>query len=338
MAWKPREKQLSPEEAVALAKKELQPFWFGTVPLMAGSGSGDKVTAHPLDPTLTEKPWLILFMDPTTFSGESALAYFSEWSRRYATLGVQFLVILRFPHQELPSRLSIDEGFIQTHEISYPVAVDPDGLLSAAFSASPGPKLVLLDNTTIRISASGGKDWLSGIEAKLQKFLRLSEPGLPLQVAIPTENLVSDLPSIEFGKDKMKFEVCSSAPNSPEPGRIYLAGKWEHLDEKIVTKDQNASITFRSPAERVAVIARSAQQKNHDEAIMHVLVNGLPTFEEYFDRHLSQDDDGNASVSIEQRWFHQLLKGLPEKSRNVTLCFPTAHIYPIALFGLRFAQ
>ena len=35
MAWKRKEKKLTPDEAIALAKKELAPFWIGSEPLFA---------------------------------------------------------------------------------------------------------------------------------------------------------------------------------------------------------------------------------------------------------------------------------------------------------------
>ena len=35
MVWKKKEKLLSPEEAIAQAKRELAPFWFNSEPLLA---------------------------------------------------------------------------------------------------------------------------------------------------------------------------------------------------------------------------------------------------------------------------------------------------------------
>ena len=36
MVWKPREKELTAEEAIEQAAKELAPFWYGCSPLLAG--------------------------------------------------------------------------------------------------------------------------------------------------------------------------------------------------------------------------------------------------------------------------------------------------------------
>ena len=49
MAWKPKEKQLTPEEAIAQARKELAPYWLNSEPLLAAvRGDDQKITVHPL--------------------------------------------------------------------------------------------------------------------------------------------------------------------------------------------------------------------------------------------------------------------------------------------------
>src|SRR5581483_9150852 len=95
MVWKPKEKELTPEEAVAAAKKELAPFWHGSPPLLAGVLSPQGVTAHPLDPAFGAKSWLLFFLDPTDAAGESAFSYARELHRRYHQHNVGCLLVFR---------------------------------------------------------------------------------------------------------------------------------------------------------------------------------------------------------------------------------------------------
>lgn len=103
-AWKPKEKPLTEQEAVALARKELAKYWFGFEPLLAGIRSGEAFSAYPLDPEFSKRAWLFVFADPTTYAGEAALDYAREWQARYAQHGLGLIVIFRQPYQKLQAK------------------------------------------------------------------------------------------------------------------------------------------------------------------------------------------------------------------------------------------
>src|SRR4051812_43129684 len=91
--WKSKEKEISVEEATALAKQELAPFWFGSSPLLVGVFIDEKYIAVPLEESFNKKPWLLFFIDMTDFSSETLLLYSQEWHRRYHQNNLGVLMI-----------------------------------------------------------------------------------------------------------------------------------------------------------------------------------------------------------------------------------------------------
>jgi transposase len=61
MVWKKKEKPLSPEEAIAQAKRELAPFWFNSEPLLAAIKTEAGASALPLTSDFVDRPWLFTF-------------------------------------------------------------------------------------------------------------------------------------------------------------------------------------------------------------------------------------------------------------------------------------
>src|ERR1041385_2643346 len=99
MVWKPKEKELTVHEAVALAKRELAPLWFGSEPLVAAiRGSDGKGSIFPLFERFSDVPRVLFFVDPTKPGAEFLLRYAREWQRRYSPHGCEFLAVLRIPY------------------------------------------------------------------------------------------------------------------------------------------------------------------------------------------------------------------------------------------------
>ena len=329
MVWKPKEKQLTLEEATALAIKELTRFWFGSKPLIAGVKSGNKVTALPLDPTFTNKSWLMFFIDPTDFSGESVLEYACEWYRRYAPNDLNFLLFLKIPYQFLRTNEAIQQ-MIRKLQIPFPLALDEEELLFSAFNAKSLPKVILFDRNQY-IFEHGGNEWLKGTELKTQQFLRSRDPGLALLQPFQSERpLTEDGFRIDFGKNQ-KIPATFSGKN------FSRSGKWEQEDERIMTADPEAAIKFISPSPRISVIAQSLS-KLREMSKLVIEVNGIPAFDSFASENLTMDDDGQSIAKVEDGQLYHVLANLPEENREVTLRFPIANRVPIALYGLRFGK
>jgi hypothetical protein len=86
MVWKPKEKELTLEEALSLAKKELAPFWIGSPPLLAAFKTKHHTALYPIHPTFNESSWAIFFINPTCFSGKTTTLFAREMYRRYHDL------------------------------------------------------------------------------------------------------------------------------------------------------------------------------------------------------------------------------------------------------------
>jgi len=342
MVWKPKEKKLSAEEAVALAKKELAPYWFGSSPLLAGLRSGPKSTAHPLDPKIVQKTWLLLFIDATTFGGNSALQFLCEWYRRYSPHELNFMLILRFPYQNIYTRTAIEDILIQANDLQFPVAIDSDGSLGAAFGAIQFPTVICLKDGHTFFDYSGA-DCVPKGELHLQNFLRSLDPGLPLLPVmfsgdsnIPIQKI--DTGSVEFGlKSTAKIETAAELPDSIADDRIVLTGNWTREAERILTKDPEATLSFRCPATRLALVAR-AQQKTIETGIIQVQINGLPAYEAFRGKQLIIDEESNTVLQISAGWLYETLIDLPETDRSITLRFPTANNVAVSIYGLRFGN
>jgi hypothetical protein len=352
MVWKPKEKELTPEEAVALAKKELRPFWHGSAPLLAGVAHGGRVTAHPLDPEFLKRPWLIVFIDPTDFSGESVFLHIREFVKRYQQHDLGFLIVLSPTFQFLRDANSV-EHLLRKHQITVPVAVDADLMLSRAFGAASLPRVILLSEGRFAIERSGS-EWVKDLELDIQKFLRVKDPGLPLlPVFRSAEKLNSDAGRADFGRGRgvdfgspgfgppagafATAKFAGARPPILPSGRYHLSGTWIQDADRIATSDPAAVLTFHCPSEGLALVAQTLARTREPAKIV-VEAGGVPVMDVFGGMDLGFDDEGQSVVRVDDPRIYEALIHLPAKSREITLRFPTADRVATAIFGVRFCQ
>lgn len=356
MIWKPKEKELTLEEAVNLATKELAPYWFDCRPQVAGVKVDGKTSVFPLDPEFSKNTWLLFFIDFTDFSGTSAVTYAKEWYKRYHVHQLKILLILPKSYSFLDNREPIQK-IIESYQLNFPVAVDIDGTLRAAFEAKVLPKVSLLEQSKTWFSFSG-PDWVRNTEANIQSFLRSKDPGLPLLPFFqPTQGILMDVLRLEFGsQSKLGQEVEFSSPGTLqqegdikvgtffgvrpktlEPGILAIAGRWTQDFEKMTTSDSSAVIGFRSPGASVLLIAQSLS-RTPDLSIISVEVENLPAYDAICGDDLEKDEAGQSVLIVSKPEVYQLLVRLPDDLREVTLRFPNADKAPVAIYGLRFGS
>lgn len=361
MIWKPKEKELTPEEAVAIAKKDLAPFWFGSSPLLAGIAHEGHSLIVPLSKEFIKKRWLIFLIDPTAFEGENAIFYAKEWYRRYHLNNLGFIIVLvpSYDYMRLPASI---QKFMEKQQISFPLVLDAEGSLAHALNATKLPKTVLLDNGRV-IQAYEGNQEFNEIEDCLQKFLRSTDPGLALlPLFSPRETRVLDVDRYEFG---YKPKVGSPLMVFPAPGfvmgednirrakfvrhregnedghglsKFIISGEWQQYPEGIVTSDSNAYIQLTSPAERVSLIAAPAGKVGLEPPRISVEVEGRAVYDAISGEDIKMDDSGETQVKVVKPLFYHILVGLPKNHRNVVLRFSNAKRAPVALYGLRFGD
>ena len=352
MVWKPKEQELTPEEAIALASAELKPYWIGSEPLLAGVVNGATAAVHPLRADFSEKNWLLFFLDRHSHVGTSALHAAREWYRRYSSNGLSFLVFLREGYKELSDATVIEESLIRPMQLGFPVAIDKSGALAAAFRAEILPKVLLLSGRKTLFERDG-PDWGKGAELEIQRFLRVADPGLPLLRAADFAALSRvDHSAVEFGRGRspeVRFAgVERSREQNNERSRdqdkgalseigVRLNGKWEQVEEKAWSADRNATVSFKSPTTVVSLVARATRRVQAPPRIV-VEVNGIPPFEVFAGSDLDLGDEGGAVLRVSTGRLYDALVRLTATDRNIVLRFPDTDEVPIELYGLRFGE
>ncbi|OFZ18679.1 MAG: hypothetical protein A2X94_14320 [Bdellovibrionales bacterium GWB1_55_8] len=345
MIWKPKERQLTREEAIALARKELKPLWFGTTPLLAGVRAGAKFAAHPLDQKLLERNWILTFVDATSFGGHEALESLSLWCQRYAQLGLEFLLVLRFPHPEAFRAFAVQASFEKELEAGMKIAIDHNGALCAAFGCNPtdSAKSVILVSGKA-YAETQGPDWPRETETILQKLLREKDPGLPL---LPITNrkikTVQTVSSVDFGTsaNSLNFRLEPQATvdtlSTLAPGQVLATGEWVREADKISTSDPAARILVNCPSPEFALVAQPVERLQERPRVA-IQINGLPAFEEYFGPQMTLDEEGFTRFTIGAAWFFRPMKALPPNQRAIILSFPDSKAVKCVLFSIRFGQ
>ena len=267
MIWKPKEKDLTPEEAVVIAKKELTPFWFGSPPLLAGIEHEGRSLIVPLNKEFIKKGWMIFLIDPTDFAGESAMLYAKEWYRRYNLNNLGFIIVL-VPSYDYLRRPESIKKLIEREQISFPLVLDAQGALAHALSATTLPKIVLLDGGRVVQAYDGGEEF-NEIEHHLQKFLRSTDPGLALlplfapkiagvqnvgryefgyKPTMGAPMIVFPMPGFSIGEDNIRrakfvhHRKANSDENGGDLDKFIISGEWQQYPEGITTSDPTAYI------------------------------------------------------------------------------------------------
>ena len=353
MIWKPKEKELTPEEAVERAKKELSPYWFGSPPLLAAVRMGpDKVSAFPLEASFGKQSWLMFFIDPTDFSGDVMIQCAREFHRRYHTHQLGFLIIYRPQYSYMRGRDSLEQIKIR-HQLPFPIVVDADETLLAAFGATTLPKILLFTEGKTLLQAEG-PSWMADFEIEIQKFLRSRDPGLPLLPEMEAQpTFFKDVSRLDFGRDRgaafpkpgfstqVKGFWVGNFPDigktKPEVGQVILSGNWIQDGDRIATQDSKARLDFVSPGSGVSIVAQ-ALPPAEDLGKIVVEVEGIPAYDAFCGGDLGFDDEGSSTLRPEKPQLYHLLESLPSKNRWVTLRFPHAGQGAVAIYGLRFSE
>lgn len=351
MGWKPKEKPLTAEEAITLAKKELSKYWIGSEPLIAGIRGPSGVTAHPIDPQFSQKRWLFVFADPTDYTGSTALHYLLEWHHRYGDHELGMVLFLKIPFPSLRGP-EIWQTLISESQLPFTLVMDADSLVSAAYGVTEPPKVVLIDRGK-NLFAHQGRDWLKDTELKIQQFLRLSDPGLPLPPVYRSDSAdLVDLFRIDFN-DPQSLPRAAFRPTAapkvyaahfekdaafPTHARDYtLSGNWVTDGERLITSDPHASIQLIT--DRVSDISVIAQAvtRGPDPGIIAVELEGKPLYEGVIGADTVLADDGQTQVTLREPRSYRIASHLGSRPQKIRLLFPTAAESAVAIFGIRMA-
>jgi hypothetical protein len=352
MVWKPKEKKITLEEALILAKKELGPDWFGSEPLIAATYVDQHVQVFPLIQSFKEKPWIMLFADIMEPTGEIAVHCIKEWHKRYHQNGLNFLIVLKASYANLFSS-NLIEHFIRKLKIGFPVVMDRNNLLAAGFAITTSPTVVLFSNEKV-LFKHNSDELFSETEQKIHGFLRSTDPGLPLLPFYKgKDNHYQKSVKIEFGRgrglqfpkpgfvlDASGYGIANFKSTRPSYAQLnkndfHFVGAWAQDGEKIITSDPKAAIHFFSEYPNIGVVAQAMGKTELDRAELVIEVNGAPAYDSYIGEHVTQEDNGQSMVKVENGNLFHVLKKLPADKRSVSFIFPRANQVPIAVYGIR---
>ena len=324
MSWTRKEKELSPQEAIALAREELSPYWMGSDPLLIGLEQAEGYQAFPLNREFIKQLWLVIIVDPTTFCGVSALDLVREMESRYRVLSLNILVVysVRYHFQKNPTAA---QKWFEEATTTCVRCFDVNSRLVSAFRGVEMPK-VLLFKEGKKLFEFSGQGWISEMDSNVQKALRLSDPGLPLLPVLKSvKGLSFDLQSVNLNANSMSF-----------PGLI-LSGHWDADEEKIWTKDVDAQLSFRSAGSEVSILART---KDNTDIVPSLVVElcGLPPYDAVRGKHLRMSDNSELIVTLSESKLFSILTQLPSDERQVTVRFRNVNNSPVEIYGLRFGD
>jgi hypothetical protein len=356
MGWKVKEKPLTAEEAIEQARKQLAPYWNRSKPLLAAVESQGKVSAHPLDQVFLEKSWLMIFVDPYDPEGELCLDYFRRWYDRYHGHTLDFMLFICPKFEALRNPEVVKAMAAENFQCEFPMILDHNGLMARAFGEEGLPKTLLFQKGK-RVFVGAGRDWLDGLELPVQKFLRESDPGLPLETPLemradairtveriflgtkPVEGVpfvfsspgFEGVPLTEKGTRRVKFS--GKLVDQLAPGEYVCTGDWTQDRDCIVTEDNTAAIQFYSKGTHVSVVLQTIG-KIRDIPRIVVEVNGRPVLDDFFTSSIFTDEEGHTYFKVEQNLLYSILQDLRAETRTITLRFINAHLTAIALYSI----
>lgn len=330
MAWKRKEKDLTQEQVIDLAKQELAPHWYNAAfPLLAGLEEAGTLSAHPLDPHFRDSTWIVFSVDPFSNEGLFAIRLAKEWAARYEAHGIRCL--LAFPEEtDVFTDRSGVEGFLDREGITMPTFVDREGLVSLALGVNSLPTLAFLTGAGVSFVRTGPR-WFEGLELELQAHLRKKDPGLSLPLPFELLDAPRDLRRCDFGSQPKRILPHSVDPAN-RPMEIGLGGEWKHEASYILTHDPQAELSFDIGSSGFSLMARS-MSKVLERARILVEFNGAPVFDVFGWDDLTFDDMGRSLVEVRDARLYRVARNLKEPGK-VILRFPNAANLPMALYSL----
>jgi hypothetical protein len=321
---KKREREYTPEEALAITLREVTPLWYRSRPLVVGVEHGSECYPQPLDPAIRAGIWVVFLVSATSPALGRTIRALREWERRFGPLGVKFMFGFRGHYSFLARERKAVEGWLNRLELALPSFCDPDGSLSRAFGCRGEPCLSILKDGAI-VHTSSGEEWLATAETMIQTALRADSPGLPLW------------PAFRESGEKPRSSERWSLRQGGDLAKVELSGAWEVEDDRIRTGDPKAEITVKAPGSIVDLVARSLSESG-DPTRVRFDTQGASFSETFGGRDFAVDDEGNSSLMLSLPRSYSVLRGLPPTLRSIRFRFPFARVSPVALYGFEFGD
>lgn len=319
MVWKPKEKELTLEETITLAKQELSPYWFGHSPMIAGTNNGGVYSIFQLDKEFSEHTWIVFVVDITSFESSESLKFSRLLLTRYGRFGVKCLFIVNPTYDFLTDPHSV-RLFYEAKDVDFPVVVDHQKFLAHALNVKTPPGVSVFKKGRLTHQYFG--DWTKKIEQTIHDTLRAGDPGLALlPIHVPNEKPLMDKHRMELGKG-LGFKPIS------------IHGKWQQDAQSIVSRDPDASIQFKINGRGLGLVARSVANSGLYGKVMIELNEEIPP-DQLGGEDLVHDEAGIPCLKVREGRLYHALSQMDPGDSLIRLSFPEAKTTPIALYGIR---
>jgi hypothetical protein len=323
---KRRDREFTPEEAFAITLREVTPHWYRSEPLVVGVDAEEGAYPQPLRADIRTGTWVFFFVSATSPVFDRSIAMLRLWQNRFSSLGVRFVFAFRGNYAYFNERKAI-EAWLASLELTFPCVCDFDGSLAKGFGTPHEPGIAILDEGKVVYSGSGER-WLEGAEARLQSVLRGHSPGLPLW-PVASETGLHLLPVVAWplraGADALVF------------AKVKLVGQWVIEDDRIVTADSKAELSFVAPGSAVEIVARNLGESG-DPTRIRFDTQGASFSDQFAGKDFVVDHEGNSSLLLSHPRAYSALRGIPSALRTLRFRFPFSKVSPVAIYGLEFAN
>lgn len=322
MVWKKKEKELTPEEAISLAKSHLAPRWVGISPQVAITEEEGRLALYPLEKNFKQENWILVLVDPLEPESHAVFASIEQWQERYGTFGIKFLLVFTSPLASL-----FDERqallILQSAGLRASVTLDVEHQFARLFGWSAGIRIVLLSQGKRR-DLYAESEPLSAVEVRIQELLRESDPGLPLF------KVLDDPPA-----DARKIERISLKDTTRSPIKIEWKGSWSAHPHGQCTRDPQAEVRIHVKGGSLDLIAKVERDDVALESQIKVETAGVPVLDAFSGRDILSDNDGSTLSTIQKLRSYNLIQNLPPNRSPVILRMAQADLVPVVLLGIR---
>lgn len=324
MAWKQKEPEMPFHEALDAAKTKLASQWLNTEPrFCAMSSDQGTYEIYPFDDRYFDQLLLMLFVDPTSTSGEYILKQLQIWLRRYDELPLKFMIVFQVTYASLSDR-AFFERILRENGLRVHSYIDIDGGMAKAFNVSQFPEILISnpknDNSRLSRRDRNGKDWLNDVEVMIQNELRSTDPGLPLFPPLTHPN----------------FTIQSTTDVKPDSPAITLQGHMRAVDDYFLIEKQEGSLSLKGHAQNFFLIG--GPYKKPDARIrVSVEVDDAPIFQQFAGEDIFYDENGMSCAYLREVRIYRLLKDFKKTSYQIKVTFAVNENVSLQLFGLRFS-
>jgi hypothetical protein len=279
--------------------------------LSAFGGATEWLNSEPLGPAeLLGRVVLVDFWTFTCINWLRTEPYVRAWSRAYRADGLVVIGVhtpeFSFEHELDRVRMAVTDM-----DIDYPIAVDTDYAVWAAFDNHYWPALYFIDRNGIIRDEHFGEGRYVHSERTLQKLLGIERELLSIEgLGVEAEADWKHLRSPETYLGYARGERQAREAKNLRPNEWALGGAWEIESERVVSSEPGGTIAYRFHARDAHLVLSPGTR----EAIpFRVLLDGEAPGSSH---GLDLDDDGNGL--LEDGRLYQLVRQ-PGEVRDRTL-------------------